>query len=394
MDDALPGGKEASYRLLGLQALVHDGGVILKRGTTRLFLDGDDVAELVDLVVARLAGGRAVALSRLLGEVGAARRDALVKLIEVLKAHRFLADADDESDGGHNHEEVFFWNYQATFAEIVGELAEMHLTVFGVNAIGLALLGNLRGCGFRNMTFVDHPALRNVDYFDSRQQLRSEISGVLSVPPVAFDHWASANVEPDGCMVVCCDFGGRPLMRDWNRYCVEKDVLFYPIVLLDHVAQIGPLVRPGDGPCYECLWARRDANMADPSLVRAGEVEPDSGHQAIGYLQPMARAAADFAAIDLLKTFSRSFSGNPIGRILEIDLLEPRLTARDLLRVPACPVCSPQQAPGVSIESQEAAGTAPAANETETETEAAVSKERTEPGEAESAPENAAEGVG
>ena len=34
MAKRLPGGKEARYRLLGLQSIVYDGGVILKRGTT------------------------------------------------------------------------------------------------------------------------------------------------------------------------------------------------------------------------------------------------------------------------------------------------------------------------------------------------------------------------
>lgn len=339
MGDALPGGKEASYRLLGLQALVHDNGVILKRGTTRLFLDGDDVVELVDLLVENLAGGRSVELSRLISEIGAGRRDALQAIVETLKAHRFLVGADGTASKVHTREDVFFWNYQTSFAEIVGELAQIQLTVFGVNSIGLALLGNLRGCGFRDIIFVDHPALRNSDYFDSKHRLRHEISGALSVPPIHFDDWNAGNANPQGCFVVCCDFGGRPLMRDWNRFCIENRVLFYPITLLDHVAHLGPIVVPDEGPCYECLWVRQNANFEDALRLRAGETEPDAGQHAIGYLQPMARAAADFAAIDLLKTFSTSLSGRRIGRIVEIDLLEPRTTCRNLLKTPNCPVC-------------------------------------------------------
>jgi bacteriocin biosynthesis cyclodehydratase domain-containing protein len=407
MDHALPGSREASYRLLGLQALVHDGGVILKRGTTRVFLQGEDVAELVDLLVERLAGGRAVPLRRVLAEVGADRRDALLQLVETLKAHRFLTSADRGEGRGRNREDVFFWNYRTSFDEIVGELAAIHMTVFGVNTIGLALLGNLRGCGFRKITFVDHPALRNVDYYDSRQRLRHEISGALSVPPAAFDDWSATNANPDGCLVVCCDFGGRPLMRDWNRFAVEKNVMFYPVVLLDHVAHLGPLVRPGEGPCYECLWARQDANMADAALVRAGEVEPDSGHQAIGYLQPMARAAADFAAVDLLKSFSRSLSANPLGRIIEVDLLEPGLTSRDLVKVPGCPVCAAARSGTAVAKPQEEA--TPETAETETEPAAATESaqpeteagpgdpetaaEPAEPSGAEPTPETAAEGA-
>jgi bacteriocin biosynthesis cyclodehydratase domain-containing protein len=357
MEKALPGGKEASYRLLGLQALVHDHGVILKRGATRLFLDGRDTAELVDFLVERLAGGRPAELGRLKAEIGAERRDALAALVETLKAHRFLIGADDGETAGRNREEVFFWNYRTNFAAIVGELAEIRLTVFGVNSIGLALLGNLRSCGFRDIAFVDHPALRNLDYFDAKRKLRHEISGALSVAPRPFESWSVENPSPEGCFVVCCDFGGRPLMRDWNRFCVEHRVLFYPIVLLDHVAHLGPMVVPGEGPCYECLWARQNANLADAARFRAGEMEADAGQHAIGYLQPMARAAADFAAIDLLKILSTPLPGGRIGRIVEVDLMGPATTTRDLLKVPRCPVCSEVavQVPEPAVEAPPAA---------------------------------------
>ena len=356
MENTLPGGKEASYRLLGLQALVHDGGVILKRGATRLFLDGDHIAELVDFLVDRLSGGRTLDLEPLIAEVKATQRPALRQIVETLIAHRFLIAADNGAgDGGgaregRGREEVFFWNYQRRFADIVGELADTPLTVFGVNAIGLALLGNLRGCGFRDITFVDHPTLRNYDYFDAKRQLRPEISGALAVSPVPFDEWSADRLQAGGCFVVCCDFGGRPLMRDWNRFCIENGVLFYPILLLDHVAHLGPIVVPGEGPCYECLWVRQNANFVDAARLRAGEVEPESGQHAIGYLQPMARAAADFAAIDLLKTLSKSLAGRRIGRTVEIDLLEPAITSRDLVKVPHCPVCS--QAPEPTEETE------------------------------------------
>jgi hypothetical protein len=81
----------------------------------------------------------------------------------------------------------------------------------------------------------------------------------------------------------------------------------------------------------------------------------------------MSRAAADFAAIDLLKTFSGAFSENPIGRIVEIDLLEPRLTNRDLVKVPGCPVCAPARRDAAANEPRKAAAAPQAAEGTEPE---------------------------
>ena len=47
METGLPGAKEASYRLLGLQALVQENGVILKRGeTSRDIRPGIDPVQL------------------------------------------------------------------------------------------------------------------------------------------------------------------------------------------------------------------------------------------------------------------------------------------------------------------------------------------------------------
>jgi bacteriocin biosynthesis cyclodehydratase domain-containing protein len=337
METGLPGAKEASYRLPGLQALVQENGVILKRGTTRLFLEGSEVAELLDLLVERLTGGRSFEVSRLKAEVTGEQREPLLSLVETLKAHRFIVPAEDP--GTSRREDVFFWNYRTNFASVIGELSEIQLTVFGVNSIALALLGNLRGCGFRDIAFVDHPALRNLDYFDAKRKLRAEIAAALSTPPQDFDAWQTENKHPEGCFVVCSDFGGRPLVRDWNRFCVEHGVMLYPIILLDHVVHLGPMIVPGEGPCYECLWTRQNSNLADVARSRAGEMDADLGQHAIGYLQPMARAAADFGALELLKIFSTPLPGGKIGRILDVDLMGPSVEAREFLKVPRCPVC-------------------------------------------------------
>jgi bacteriocin biosynthesis cyclodehydratase domain-containing protein len=99
------------------------------------------------------------------------------------------------------------------------------------------------------------------------------------------------------------------------------------------------MIVPGEGPCYECLWTRQNANLADVARSRAGELDADLGQHAIGYLQPMARAAADLGSLELLKIFSTPLPGGKIGRILDVDLMGPAVEAREFLKVPRCPVC-------------------------------------------------------
>ena len=347
MKDDIPGVREARYRLLGLQAVPHADGIIVRRGTSRIFVAGEGVGELLDLLIERSASGNGFALTELKSELPIARHGVLIGLVEKLRGERLLLAIEEsvpDLPGSERREEIFFWNRDASFATEADKLARIELAVFGVNHIALSLLGNLRSCGFRAVTLVDHPAIRNLDFFTKKQEIRPEIAGALSTPPRPLDVWQNSGAAP-ACHIVCSDFGGLALMRDWNRTCVERNALFYPIVLQDEIAYLGPLVVPREGPCFECLWARQNANLEDPARERATEAHAFFGQGVTGYLQPMARIAADIAAIELLKYFSRALPGGRAGRLIEVDLMRPAITSRNVLKVPRCPVCARRPLP-------------------------------------------------
>lgn len=342
MAKGLPDGREASYRLLDLQAIPQFGGVIVRRGLARLFLEGERAAAILDLLVEQSARGRPIVPERLRLDLPESDRGPLQSVIDTLKAHRFLVPVPpdgSEVDGG-TREDVLFWNYGTSAAAVGQNVSGVRLVVFGVNAISLALLGNLRSCGFRAMAFVDHPALRNPDFFDSRGRLRPEILTALTSPPRSFEDYSAGEGELPDCYVACSDFGGLALMREWNRVAVEKNVLFYPVVLQDQVSYLGPLVAPGDGPCFECFWLRQNANLGARARERVWEIHAQTGRHATGYLQPMARGAADLAAVELLKFFGGAALGGWVGRLVEADLFTPSIVTRTILKVPRCPVCA------------------------------------------------------
>jgi len=339
MGNDVPGVKEARYRLLGIQAVPFADGIVIRRGRARVFVRGEGLGDLLDLIVRRSAEGAGVSLATLMAETEGARHTALKGLLDRLTAERLLVSADGGS-GDERPEDVFYWNHGANAAIGRENVARVELAVFGVNHIALPLLGNLRSCGFRAVALVDHPALRNLAFFNDRQELRPEIAAAMGTPPRSLDDW-SAKAKPADCHIVCSDFGGLDLMREWNRKCVASATKFYPIVLEDEVASLGPLVIPGEGPCYECLVARENANRADPDLARATEAHAFFGQDVSGFVQPMARVAADLAAVDLLKYFSRTLPGGVAGRLIEADLMTPALRTRNVLRAPRCPVCAP-----------------------------------------------------
>lgn len=338
MGNDVPGVREARYRLLGIQAIPYADGIVIRRGSTRLFLRGAGLGDLLDLLVRRSAEGDGVSLAGLMAEVDTVRHTALKALVDRLIAERLLVAADGAT--GERPEDIFYWNHGASAGIGRENVAKVEIAVFGVNHIALPLLGNLRSCGFRAVALVDHPALRNLDFFTDRDELRPEIAGAMATPPRSLDEW-TAKGKPAACHVVCSDFGGLDLMRDWNRKCVASGTKLYPIVLEDEVASLGPLVVPGEGPCYECLIARQDSNLADPARRRATEAHAFFGQDVTGFVQPMARVAADLAAVDLLKYFSRVLPGGIGGRLIEADLMAPSLRTRTVLKAPRCPVCSP-----------------------------------------------------
>ena len=341
MNKEIAGVKEARHRLLGLQVIPHADGVILRRGTTRVVLSGEGIADLVELILARAAEGSGIKTADLWASASGSRRATLTGLLDTLTAHRLLVPLDDGSAGAgraERKEDIFFWNEETSFSAVSDSLAETELIVFGVNHVGLALLGNLRGCGFRAVTLIDHPTLRNLDFYDVTGDLRLEIKAALSTPPQAFESLDEAPTGPT-CYVVCSDFGGLALMRDWNRHCVDAGIHFYSAVLQDQIAYLGPLVVPHAGPCFECFWIRRASHLDDPTAALAVEMRAFEGQRSAGYLQPMSRVAADLAAIDLLKYYG-ALPGGEIGRLIEADLMAPSIKVRSLLKVPRCPVCS------------------------------------------------------
>jgi bacteriocin biosynthesis cyclodehydratase domain-containing protein len=345
MDSDIPGVRQTLYRLLGLQAIRHDDGVIVRRGSVRFFVRGPGMAELLDLIVQRSAEGHGIRFDEIKAETDPAKHAALTALIETLQSERLIVpvEGNDAGEWPERREEIFYWNHKANIAAVAKSLAEVELAVFGVNHIALPLIGNLRSVGFRRLAFVDHPGLRNLDFYNE-SEIRPEIAAALSTRPQLFDEWTAAGSKPD-CYVVCSDFGGFALMREWNRTAVNANIVFYPIVLENEVASLGPLVVPGEGPCFECLWLRQNANLDVADRERADETHAFFGQHVTSFLQPMARIAADIAAVDLLKYFSRALPGGRAGRLIEADLMAPAIRTRTVLKVPRCPVCARQLSP-------------------------------------------------
>lgn len=70
--------------------------------------------------------------------------------------------------------------------------------------------------------------------------------------------------NPDLAVVV----GHGVLDPELHSYWLRRDVPHLPVVASDSAVQVGPLIRPGDGPCLLCLELhRRDGDVAWPAIA-------------------------------------------------------------------------------------------------------------------------------
>jgi molybdopterin-synthase adenylyltransferase len=341
--DAAQQDGEPRYRLWPVQVVRHDDGVILRRGTEKLYAAGADAVPVIEELLSIAHGGKGATLAEMLAPFAEHQRDHVQRLLEKLIAKRFLADAGQVSADDARiptNEDVFYWSQGSTTAQAHANLNGRRFVIAGVNAVSARLADSLLACGFEEVTVVDHPALRNMSFFDDDCALDPRRWTSRSGAPVSFDDWTEGGADFDG-IVATSDFGGLGLMREWNDFCVREKKLFLPVVLQDMMGYVGPLVIPGETPCFECAWTRQSSNMNQPGIERATEPVAYYGQGVDAWLPPMASMLGELAALELVRFCSGVIAGNRTGVMTEVDMLRPELNTRRLLKVPRCRVCGP-----------------------------------------------------
>jgi thiazole/oxazole-forming peptide maturase SagC family component len=147
--------------------------------------------------------------------------------------------------------------------------------------------------------------------------------------------------ESFDCLVATSDFGGMHLLRSWNEFCVLHRRTFLPVLLQDMIGYVGPLVIPGETACFECFRLRRNTHLPDPQSRQLIEAVAFEGQRTAGFLPPMASLLGDVAAIELLKLMTLAPPLWRVGTVIEVNLMAPDMSARGVLKLPRCPVCTP-----------------------------------------------------
>lgn len=112
-------------------------------------------------------------------------------------------------------------------------------------------------------------------------------------------------------------------------------------------AVVGPLVTPGQTPCWNCFRLRRLANVPRPEDERTFQdavlENPPPPHPR-AYLAPMPPLVGELIALEVVKYLVGGMSPL-VGRVLIYDLMSGESALHTLVRVPWCEVCA-QSGPG------------------------------------------------
>jgi bacteriocin biosynthesis cyclodehydratase domain-containing protein len=333
--------KAQKLKTLPVQLIDLPDGVLVKRGCTEFKINGAEARTVVETILA-------AALERATCEEICARftvnaRSIVADLVEQLNSRGILVNADQAAstmDDIENSIDVFYWHFGKQTHEILRRINNHRFAILGVTCVSRELVSALTELKFGNFDVIDYPPLRNLRLFDEGGTIADQWPLALK-RPLDYRQWTEElQALPFDCIIATSDFGYSPILIEWNRFCVERNCHFLPLVLHNLMGYFGPLVIPGETACFHCLQTRQNAHMQAPLLQRASQQRAFEGQMIIGFHPCMASILANIAAFEI----SRFFGGLPkpqVGTLIEVNLLNAQVLTRKVLKVPRCVACSP-----------------------------------------------------
>ena len=152
-------------------------------------------------------------------------------------------------------------------------------------------------------------------------------------------------IAPDGTLrVVVTDHYLRPELGACNAEALHSGRPWFLIKPWGSVLWVGPLLRPGQTGCWECLAQRLRANR--PVLSYLGDVRGAAGPPALDRCRSPATSAAGWAlAANAVAALLARGNEHPLfaGKIQTFDVLTYKSQTHTLIRQPACSACGRQQ---------------------------------------------------
>lgn len=242
-----------------------------------------------------------------------------------------------------------------------GRLKQARVTVIGCGRLGSVVASNLLGGGVGRLHVVDS---RPVDEHDlgqvyAREDLgaaRAEaiVSRLRQVNPFVELTGATAELETaedvigavGACdfLVVCEDDPAVKIFEIANEVCLRKKIPWLSVGLSKLQGLIGPMVIPGETPCYLCykLRERNNAPSVDDYILFEDYLRNNPSHGVRqGSLKAFDCMIGSLAALEVVNALTNLADPKSLASLLVIDPFDLELESHPILRLPRCPSCSP-----------------------------------------------------
>jgi bacteriocin biosynthesis cyclodehydratase domain-containing protein len=202
--------------------------------------------------------------------------------------------------------------------DAVAHLAARRIVAVGVDDVESQLQVELRALGLGNVDLLDVAAI------NTRDQLAEAVAGA----DLIFHGRGSAGLES----------------AHWvNQIALASDQRALFARVAAQRATVGPLVLPGEGPCFLCWRMRALANEDDYALAFAAESaagkQPGPRLRATAALPGLARVVAAVAASEIIKVLAALAAPVTAAQVWEFDGLTLESHTRRVLQRPDCPAC-------------------------------------------------------
>lgn len=221
-------------------------------------------------------------------------------------------------------EDIFYWHFKLRSCDVREKLGNVKLGIIGINDFSINLMRLLKNSGFSNIILHSDIQLdAKVIQFD-KLELNDEVNIKENVE-IAVD-----------CVIAIAPLNQRNVLRYWNRYCVKQASSFFPILINNLYAYIGPYVKQGQKICFECASLRFASNMQDPFLLNVEQLVQEN-KDVYGYHPNIVPIVSGLVGMEILNHFLQLTSST--GKIISFSSITQQTSVSRILQAPGCPVC-------------------------------------------------------